>query len=66
MHAKLKRYIIVAIIIIMAFILQTTIFKSDFLSFGLTSPNLLLMVTFIFGFMRGKKEGIIIGLFVVF
>lgn len=59
----LRRVLIAAGMIILGFLLQTTIFKSEFLTFGLVSPNLLLVITFIFGFMRGRKSGIIIGFF---
>lgn len=59
----LRRVLIAGAMIIAAFILQTTVFKTQWLSFGLISPNLLLMVTFIFGFMRGRKSGVIIGFF---
>lgn len=56
----LKRIIVSAITIFIAFLLQTTIFQSSII--GLTSPNLLLIVTFIYGFMRGKRNGMIVGL----
>ena len=59
----LRRVIITGLIILLSFILQTTLFKTQFLSFGLVTPNLLLMVTFIFGFMKGKKTGVIVGFF---
>lgn len=51
----------VAIIIIVCFLLQSTLFKA--LSFASISPNLLVVVTAAFGFMRGKKEGMFIGFF---
>ena len=59
----LRRILIAGAMIIVAFILQTTIFKSQWLSFGLVSPNLLLMLTFIFGFMRGRISGVLMGFF---
>ena len=52
--------ITVLLIVIVCFLLQTTFFKS--LSFLTVSPNLLVIVTASFGFMRGKKEGMYIGL----
>lgn len=57
----MKRKIVVGSIIIICFILQTTLFQS--LSLANISPNLLIVVTSSFGFMRGKKEGLIIGFF---
>ena len=57
----MKRIVTVAIIIIMCYLLQSTLFQS--LSFAGISPNLLIVVTSAFGFMRGQKEGIWIGLF---
>ncbi len=57
----MRRKISVAIIIIVCFLLQSTLFKA--LSFASISPNLLVVVTAAFGFMRGKKEGMFIGFF---
>ena len=57
----MKRKIIVILTVIICFLLQSTIFK--FLSFASISPNLLIIVTSSFGFMRGKKEGMVIGFF---
>ena len=54
----MKRKIIVILTVIICFLLQSTIFK--FLSFASISPNLLIIVTSSFGFMRGKKEGMVI------
>lgn len=59
----LRRVLIATGIILLSFLLQTTIFKSKILTFGLVSPNLLLMITFIFGFMRGRKTGLLTGFF---
>ena len=57
----MRRKITVAVIIIVCFLLQSTLFKA--LTFASISPNLLIAVTAAFGFMRGKKEGLIIGFF---
>lgn len=57
----MRRKITVAIIIIVCYLLQCTVFQT--LSFASISPNLLIVVTSAFGFMRGKKEGIWIGFF---
>lgn len=57
----MRRKISVAVIIIVCFLLQSTVFRS--LAFANIAPNLLIVVTASFGFMRGKKEGMIIGFF---
>jgi rod shape-determining protein MreD len=57
----MRRKISVAVIIIICFLLQSTLFRA--LSFANIAPNLLLVVTAAFGFMRGKKEGLFIGFF---
>lgn len=57
----MKRKVTVAIIIIICFLLQTTVFQV--LTFASISPNLLIVVVSAFGFMRGKKEGMFIGFF---
>lgn len=45
--------------IITAYLLQSTVFQS--LSLGGIAPNILIIITSCFGFMRGKKEGLLIG-----
>lgn len=57
----MKRNIIIAFLIIICFSLQCTVFRS--LNFGGIGPNLLIILTSAFGFMRGKKCGTIIGFF---
>ena len=57
----MRRKIIVAFIIIVCYLLQSTVFQA--LSFASISPNLLIVVVSAFGFMRGKKEGLWIGFF---
>lgn len=57
----MKRKVTVAIIIIVCYLLQCTVFQA--LSFASIAPNLLIVVTSAFGFMRGKKEGIWVGFF---
>lgn len=57
----MRRKIVLAIIIIVCFLLQSSIFKA--LSVVSASPNLLIVVTASFGFMRGKKEGLFVGFF---
>jgi rod shape-determining protein MreD len=55
------RKIIVALLIGVCFILQCSVFGA----FTLTGivPNLMIILTSSFGFMRGEKEGLIIGFF---
>jgi len=55
----LKRKTITFFIIIACFLLESTVFSN--LSFAGITPNLLIVVTSSFGFMRGKKEGMMIG-----
>lgn len=55
----MKRKIITICIIIACFLLECTVFPS--LSFASITPNLLVVVTASFGFMRGKKEGMAVG-----
>lgn len=57
----MRRKVITAILIIFTFICQTTVFQS--LSVASVAPNLLLILTVTFGFMRGKKDGLWIGFF---
>ncbi len=57
----MRRKIVVFLIITICFLLQSTLFQS--LSFASISPNLLIVVTSSFGFMRGRKEGMWIGFF---
>jgi len=53
------RRIIVFFMIIVGYLLQSTLFRA--LSMGGVSPNILIIITSCFGFMRGKKEGMVIG-----
>lgn len=55
----MKRKIITIGIIIICFLLECTVFQK--LSFASITPNLMIIVTATFGFMRGKKEGLIVG-----
>lgn len=57
----MRRKIVIAIIIIICFLLQSTLFQK--ISFASISPNLLIVVTAAFGFMRGKREGLFVGFF---
>lgn len=50
-----------ALFIIICFLLQSTVFNS--LSFGGIIPNLMIVVTASYGFMRGRKSGLLVGFF---
>lgn len=60
-NPKTKRIVITAIIVIVCYLLQCTLFP--YLSLAAIKPNLMLIVTASFGFMRGTKEGILVGFF---
>lgn len=55
------RKFILGVSIVVFYLLQCTLFK--YLSLASVSPNLLLILTFAAGFMRGKKEGMYAGFF---
>ena len=57
----MKRKAVKALLIIICFILQCTVFQA--LSLAGIVPNLLLIVTSSLGFMRGEKEGMAVGFF---
>ena len=55
----MRRKIIEFLIIFISFILQCTVFKA--VNMGGISPNLLIIVTAAFGFIRGQREGMYVG-----
>lgn len=55
----MKRKIITVVMIIVCHILQCTVFTR--LSLGSVKPNLLIILTASFGFMRGNKDGLLVG-----
>ncbi len=57
----IKRRISTVIIIIVGFLLQTTIFQS--LKLANVAPNILLILTVCYAYMRGRTSGVIIGFF---
>ena len=57
----MKSGIITAFLILLCFLLQCTVFR--FLAFGGIVPNLMIVLTASFGFMRGEKTGLLIGFF---
>lgn len=56
-----KRFLIVTLEIIILYLLQTTVFQ--WFSLAGVTPNLLLILTVSIGFMRGQKEGLLVGFF---
>ena len=56
---RIQRKVVTLLLILISAVLQGTLFKA--LSIGSIAPNLLLILTVSFGFMRGKKNGIWIG-----
>lgn len=57
----MKRVFVMAILIFVCFLLQCTVFQA--LAFGGIVPNLLIVLTASFGFMRGERSGLLIGFF---
>lgn len=55
----MKRKLVTLGIILVCFLLECTLFKK--IALGTVTPNLLIVVTSAFGFMRGKKEGMVVG-----
>lgn len=55
------RKLIVALFILVCFVLQSSVFT--WFSFAGIIPNLMIILTSAFGFMRGEKEGLLIGFF---
>ena len=59
----MKQKLVTALLIMVCFVLQCTMFKA--LALASISPNLLLIVTSSLGFMRGEREGLVIGFFCI-
>lgn len=57
----MKRNIVLVFVILISFVLQTTLFQ--YLNFGGISPNLLIIVTASYGFMYGRRYGMVTGFF---
>ena len=55
----MKRFFITALIIVLCFLLQTTVFQSIALAGEV--PNLILIVVVAIAYMRGRKEGMYVG-----
>lgn len=57
----MKKVAVSTVFIGICFLLQCTVFQS--LSFGGIIPNLMIIVTASYGFMRGRKSGLLVGFF---
>lgn len=57
----MKRCITIGILIVICFLLQSTVFH--YIELAGVVPNLLLIVTMSFGLMRGRREGLLVGFF---
>ena len=57
----MKRVFVHFILIIFCFIIQSTLLRG--IQLGPVVPNLVLMIVSCFGFMRGKREGLLVGFF---
>lgn len=57
----MRRFIVSFLLVIVCFVLQSTLFKA--IAFGGIIPNLMIVLTASFGFMRGEKTGLIFGFF---
>lgn len=55
------RKFVVTLFILICFVLQSSVFDS--FAFAGIIPNLMIILTSAFGFMRGEKEGLLIGFF---
>lgn len=59
---QIKRIIIVILIVYVCYLLQTSVFSR--LPLAGVTPNILICVVASYGFMKGQKEGMLIGFFV--
>lgn len=57
----MRRAVVSFLLIVSCFVLQSTVFKA--ISFGGIIPNLMIVLTASFGFMRGEKSGLWFGFF---
>ena len=58
---KFRRLLVTAVLITGCFLLQSTVFSA--LALANVKPNLMIILTATFGFMRGSKEGMLVGFF---
>lgn len=57
----MRRFLVSFLLVISCFVLQSTVFKA--IAFGGIIPNLMIVLTASFGFMRGEKTGLLFGFF---
>lgn len=57
----MKKNLAITALVILSFVLQSTLLKT--LSFGGISPNLLIILTSVIGFMCGQTSGLLVGFF---
>lgn len=57
----MKRTLVTALLILFCFLLQSSVFHA--IDFGGIVPNLLIILTASFGFMNGRRTGMLIGFF---
>ncbi|MBO5056874.1 MAG: rod shape-determining protein MreD [Lachnospiraceae bacterium] len=57
----MRRVLVSGILVILCFVLQTTVFNE--IAFGGIVPNLMIVLTASFGFMRGERTGLVFGFF---
>lgn len=57
----MKRFTVSVLLFIICFLLQTTVFQ--WIDFGGIVPNLMIILTASFGFMRGERTGLLFGFF---
>ena len=57
----MRRKITIAVLILLAFLLQSTVFQA--LTIASIAPNLLLILTVSFALLRGNREGLFVGFF---
>lgn len=60
-NVKVKRVVLTVLFVLICYMLQCTVLPK--LALASVKPNLMVIVTAAFGFMRGTKEGMLIGFF---
>lgn len=55
----MKRVLMSAVLVLCCFVLQSTVFRA--IDFGGIVPNLMIVLTAAYGFMRGEKAGLVMG-----
>ncbi|MCR5033399.1 MAG: rod shape-determining protein MreD [Lachnospiraceae bacterium] len=57
----MKKILIITLMVLCAFLLQSSVFS--YLEFAGIIPNIMIILTASFGFMRGEKTGLLVGFF---